>query len=338
MKQLIQKLVEIPGPSGYETQIRAAIRAEVQPLADEVYVDALGNLITRKGKLRSGQHNSGEGQRIMIAAHMDEIGLMVTHIDENGFARFTNLGGMRTRSLPGSRVRFVNGPIGVIGVERTIGTNDHPTMTQMFIDLGVTDRGSCPVRVGDVACFERQFLDMGNRLIAKAMDDRIGIYVLIETMRKINSTPHELYFVFTTQEEVGLRGAAPAAFSIDPDIGLAVDVTSTGDTPKDKKMETTLGKGPAIKIRDSKMLSDPRIVDWIVRTAEKSKLPHQFEILEGGTTDASAIQLTRAGIPSGCISIPCRYIHSPSEMVDLHDVQNAIELLTQLLSEKVILQ
>ncbi len=338
MKQLIQKLVEIPGPSGYETRIRAAIRAEVEPLADEVRVDALGNLIVRKGHLSTGQQNPGDGQRIMIAAHMDEIGLMVTHIDENGFVRFTNLGSVRTRSLPGGRVHFTNGPTGVIGLERNTGTNDNPSLAQMFIDLGVTSRAACPVQIGDVACFERQFLDMGDRVIAKAMDDRVGVAVLIETMRKINSTPHELFFVFTTQEEVGIRGAAPAAYGIDPDLGLAVDVTATGDTPKDKQIEVKLGQGPAIKIRDSRMLSDPRIVDWIVHTAAASRLPHQFEILEGGTTDASAIQLTRAGIPSGCISIPCRYIHSPSEMVDLHDVQNAIELLTRLLSEKVVLQ
>jgi len=337
MKQLIQKLVETPGPSGFESQIRLAIRAEVEPLADDVRVDALGNLIARKGQLTKSSDPSEEGQRIMLAAHMDEVGLMVTHIDENGFARFTNLGGIRARSLPGSRVRFINGPIGVIGVDRDIRVNDNPTMAQMFIDLGVNSREACPVRIGDVACFERSFLDMGDRLVAKAMDDRIGVVVLIETMRKIKSTPHELYFVFTSQEEVGRRGAAPAAFGINPDLGLAVDVTATGDTPLAKKLETRLGKGPAIKIRDAKMLSDPRVVDWIVRTAEESQLPYQFEILELGTTDASAIQLTRNGVPSGCLSIPSRYIHTPSEMVDVHDVQVAIELLTQLLSEKVIL-
>jgi len=161
MKQLIQRLVEIPSPSGYETQIRAAIRGEVEPLADEVRVDALGNLIARKGRLPNGERKGDEGQRIMIAAHMDEIGLMVTHIDESGFVRFTNLGGVRARSLPGGRVRFIDGPIGVIGVEHKAATNDNPTLAQMFIDLGVTSREACPVRIGDVACFERQFLDLG---------------------------------------------------------------------------------------------------------------------------------------------------------------------------------
>ncbi|HSF83522.1 MAG TPA: M42 family metallopeptidase [Anaerolineales bacterium] len=337
MRELIQKLVEISSPSGYESQIRAAIRTEIEPLADEVGVDALGNLIARKGLLSSRSGN-GEGQRIMIAAHMDEIGLMVTHIDEAGFARFTNLGGVRTRSLPGMRVQFINGPAGVIGVERNAAASDNPTIAQMFIDLGVSSREACPVRIGDVACFERQFLELGGRVVAKALDNRIGVAILIETMRNLTSTPHELYFTFTTQEEVGVRGATPAAFGIDPDLGLAVDVTDTGDTPQGKKMEVKLGRGPAVKIRDSKMIADPRVVDWMVRTAETLQLPHQFEILDGGSTDARAIQLTRAGVPSGCISIPCRYIHTPSEMVDLSDVHNAIKLLTRLLSEKVFLQ
>lgn len=337
MRELIQKLVEISSPSGYESQIRAAIRTEIEPLADEVGVDALGNLIARKGLLSSRSGN-GEGQRIMIAAHMDEIGLMVTHIDEAGFARFTNLGGVRTRSLPGMRVQFINGTAGVIGVERNAAASDNPTIAQMFIDLGVSSREACPVRIGDVACFERQFLELGGRVVAKALDNRIGVAILIETMRNLTSTPHELYFTFTTQEEVGVRGATPAAFGIDPDLGLAVDVTDTGDTPQGKKMEVKLGRGPAVKIRDSKMIADPRVVDWMVRTAETLQLPHQFEILDGGSTDARAIQLTRAGVPSGCISIPCRYIHTPSEMVDLSDVHNAIKLLTRLLSEKVFLQ
>jgi putative aminopeptidase FrvX len=163
------------------------------------------------------------------------------------------------------------------------------------------------------------------------MDDRIGVAVLIETLRRLDRTPHELYFVFSVQEEVGLRGATTAAFGIDPDLGLAVDVTATGDTPKAEKMEVSLGKGPAIKVRDSGMLADPRLVDRMVRSAEIAGLPYQLEVLERGTTDARSIQLTRAGVPTGCLSIPCRYIHAPSEMVDHNDVQNAVSLLVALL-------
>jgi putative aminopeptidase FrvX len=173
--------------------------------------------------------------------------------------------------------------------------------------------------------------------MSKAMDDRIGVAVLIEVMRNLKTSPHELYFVFSTQEEVGLRGATTAAYAIDAEIGISVDVTGTGDTPRAAKMEVSLGKGPAVKVRDGGMLSDPRLVRWMADTAEKAKLPYQLEILEGGTTDARVMQLTRAGMPAGCVSIPTRYVHSPSEMVDYDDVQNAVRLLVALLSKPVVL-
>jgi endoglucanase len=201
----------------------------------------------------------------------------------------------------------------------------------MFIDVGATGREQCPVRVGDVAVFERSFQDLGNRLVAKAMDDRIGEAVLIETQRQLVQTPHQVYFVFSVQEEVGLRGATTAAYGLDPDVGVALDVTAWGDTPKGAKMDVALGKGPAIKVRDSGMLADPRVVDWMVRLAEGAGLPYQLEVLERGSTDARAIQLTRAGVLAGTISIPCRYVHSPSEMVDIDDVQNAVRLLLAML-------
>jgi endoglucanase len=329
MKSLIEKLVGIPGPSGYEAQIRQAVRSEVEQHADEVKVDALGNLIARKGQLGTG------GNRIMLAAHMDEIGIMVTHVDENGFARFTNIGGVHANNCPGGRVRFLNGIPGVIGIERLDDPNAAPGLEKMYLDLGVSSRKDCPVKIGDVAVFERPFLDLGGRLVSKAMDDRIGVAVLIETMRSLTSTPNEISFVFSVQEEVGVRGATTAAYAVDPDLGLAVDVTGVGDTPRGIKMEVCLGKGPAIKVRDGGMLADPRVVAWMVQTAETAQIPIQMEILERGGTDARAIQITRAGVPAGCLSIPCRYTHSPSEMVDYGDVQAAVKLLTKLLSQPV---
>lgn len=326
MKTLIEKLISTPGPSGYEAQIRDLIRSEVEPYADEIRVDALGNLIARKG--------SG-GKKIMLAAHMDEIGVIVTHVDEDGFVRFSNLGGVRPLYLPGGRVRFLNGTLGVINTERITDPKKVPAMEKMFIDVGATSREDCPVQVGDVAVFDRPFAAFGKRLVAKAMDDRISVAVLIAALRKIRQTPHELHFVFTVQEEVGLRGATTAAFGVAPDIGVAVDVTGAGDTPKGLRMEVSLGKGPTVKIKDSSVLSDPRVVDWMVRTAQNAKIPHQLEILERGGTDTRAIQLSRAGVPAGCISIPCRYIHSPSEMVDLGDVENAVKLLVELLTKPI---
>jgi endoglucanase len=329
MKPLIQLLTETFSPSGYETAIREVIRKEIKPLADEVRVDALGNLIARRGA------KGKNGKRIMLAAHMDEIGLMVTHIDENGFIRFTGLGGIRLGALTGSRVRFIDGTPGVIGTDRLTDMSKAVTLEQCFIDVGATSKKDCPVKVGDVCAFERPFLDLGKRLVAKSMDDRIGCVVIIEALRALKSTPHELYFVFTTQEEVGLRGATTSAFGVDPDIGLAVDVTGTGDTPKGSKMEVALGKGPAVKVKDAGMLADSRVVGWMVRTAEKNKIPYQREVLEGGSTDARAIQLARSGVPAGCLSVPTRYVHSPSEMVDYDDVQNSVKLLVTLLNAPI---
>lgn len=337
MKALIQQLVETPGPSGYENQVRSLVRSAVEAYADEIQVDAMGNLIARKGSRQKG------GLRIMLSAHMDEIGIIVTHIDDNGFLRFTNLGGVRAYNHIGGRVRFLDGTMGVIGVERMTSSSELPSLERLYIDVGSASRQDCPIKVGDVAAFDRPMMVIAGkngreRLVAKAMDDRISVAVLIETMRSIKKSPHELFFVFSVQEEVGLRGATTAAYAIDPEIGIAVDVTLTGDTPKSAKMEVSLGKGPAIKVRDGGMLADPRLVDWMVRTAEKAKLPYQLEILEGGTTDARAMQISRAGMPAGCISIPCRYVHSPSETVDLADVQNAVKLLTALLTGPINLE
>ncbi len=326
MKELIKKLVETTGPSGYESAVRELVRAEVASLADSIRVDALGNLVASKGQ------KSAEGLRIMLAGHMDEIGVMATHIDENGFVRFTTLGGVGPATCLGGRVRFTNGAQGVIYGEKLESADKAYTFDQLFIDLGVTSKADCPVRVGDVAAFDRPFVDLGDRLVSKAMDDRISVAVMIETLRQIQQTPHELVFVFTTQEEVGTRGATAAAYAVDPDLGISVDVTRSGDTPKGIRMDVSLGKGPAIKVRDSGMLADPRLVRLMVDTAEKNAIPYQMEVLEGGSTDARAMQLVRAGVPSGCISIPCRYIHSPSEMVDYGDVQNAVRLLVALLS------
>ncbi|MBV6451366.1 MAG: putative aminopeptidase YsdC [Anaerolineales bacterium] len=331
MKSLLKQLTETFGPSGYEENVRKLVRAEVKPLADEIKVDALGNLIARKLPSKFTK----DTKRIMIAAHMDEIGLMVSHIDENGFVRFSNIGGVFGRYVLGGRVRFLNGVTGVLGYDRVEKVHETPALDKIFIDVGATSRKDCPVKVGDVAAFDRPFAEMGNRLVAKSMDDRVGVLVAIETLRALHSTPHDVYFVFTTQEEVGVRGATTSAFGIDPDLGIAIDVTPAADTPNAFKMEMKLGKGPCVKIQDPGMIADPRIVQWMIRTAEKNKIPYQREVLLVGSTDARAMQLSRAGTPAGCLSIPVRYVHSPSEVVDYSDVQNSVKLLTALLRAKI---
>jgi len=230
MKALIQKFVEATGPSGYEDAVRDLVISEIKEYASDMRVDPLGNLIVRIGDRKAG------GKRVMLPAHMDEIGVIATHIDENGFIRFTNIGGVRAGSTLGNRVRFINGVRGVIGAEKAVDPNKIIPMTSLFIDVGATCKEDCPIKVGDIAAFDLPMIDMGKRLSSKAMDDRIAVVVLIETLRQIKSTPNELYFVFSVQEEVGLRGATTSAYGIDPEIGISVDVTLTGDTPKVVKM------------------------------------------------------------------------------------------------------
>ena len=329
MKKLLQTLTETFGPSGYEDAIRAIIRTEVKPYADEIKVDTLGSLIVRKGTLNKG------GKRILIAAHMDEIGLIVSHVDERGFVRFAPIGGVFGRYLLSGRVHFLNGVQGLVGYDRLEKLTEIPTADKMFIDVGATSRKDCPVKVGDVAAFDRSFQDLGSRLIAKSLDNRAGVLVAIETLRALKSTPNEVYFVFTTQEEVGTRGAATAAFGLEPEVAIAVDVTPTGDTPDSYKLEVALGKGPAIKIRDVGMLADANVVKWMIRTAEKAHLPYQREVLTIGSTDAMAMQITRAGVLAGALSVPVRYVHSPSEMVDVNDLSNTVKLLTALLKAPI---
>lgn len=331
MKDTIKKLVEAYGPSGHEDQIRAIIREEINDLADEIRVDALGNLIARKGEATDG------GLTVMLSAHMDEIGVMVSHIDEKGFARFTTIGGVSPNTLIGNRVRFADGTVGTVHIDEGLGgwRNKALDISKMYIDTGATSRDGAPVQVGDAASFLRSMDEAGDRLIAKSMDDRISCAVLIETMRRLDATPHAAYFVFSVQEEVGLKGARTSAYGIDPDLGIAVDVTRTGDTPEATPMAVALGDGPAIKIMDSGMLAHPAVKDLMIKRAEGAQIPYQLEVLRAGTTDALAIQVVRAGVPSGCLSIPTRHVHTPSEMVDLNDVQNAVKLLVEILSHPV---
>lgn len=329
-KELVKRLTETYGPSGHEDRVRDLIQREIKGAADEVRVDALGNLIARK------KGNGGSSRKkVMLAAHMDEIGVMVTHVDEKGFLRFASIGGVFPINLNGSRCLFANGVVGVFGHEKKDATRNEVKMDRMFIDVGTANSNDSPVGVGDAAGFWRDFADMGDRMIAKAMDDRIGCAVLIETMQQLKKSAHEVYFVFTVQEEVGLRGATTSAYGVQPDLAIAVDVTDTGDTPESTTMAVALGKGPAIKVKDSGMLAHVGVKNLLIETAQQARIPYQLEVLVGGTTDAMAMQTTREGIPAGVVSIPSRYVHTPSEMVDYNDVQNSVKLLVNLLSKPI---
>lgn len=321
MKSLIKDLVESYGPSGFEHQITEKISDLIKDHVDEYHIDTLGNLIARK---------KGNGKKIMFSAHADEIGVIITYIDKHGFLRFGNVGGVNPLTLLGNRVRFENGTIGVIGKEK--GALKDIALDKMYIDIGAEtkEQAQALVSIGDFATFHREFSDLGNRVVAKSMDDRIGCVVLIEAIRQLTNSEHDLYFVFSTQEEVGLRGARTSAYGIDPDIGIALDVTLTGDTPKAHRMDVSLGKGAAIKVKDASVIVHPKVKNLLVKLAQDGDINYQLEVLEAGGTDAGAIHLTKAGVPSGAISIPCRYVHTVSEMVDVRDVEECIKLVLAL--------
>ena len=334
MQQLAKRLAEAFGVSGFEDEIRNAIREEIDGLVDEVRVDALGNLIA----LRKGR---GGDRRIMLAAHMDQIGLMVSHIDEKGFMRFTNVGFVYALASWGGQVRFADGTMGAIGVDgRADPRNALPELSDYFIDVGAGSKAEVKQKVGSVAAFWPGFVAQGNIWFSPNLDDRAGCVALVQTLRQLQGVPidHDLYAVFTTQEEVGLRGATAAGYALEPDLAIALDVTLTGDIPHaSPAMEVSLGKGVAIKIRDSGMIGHAGLNARLIDLAEAEGIPYQLEVLQGGTTDARALQVSRAGVPATALSVPSRHVHTPSQMVDQRDVEATVRLLTVFLRRPIVL-
>lgn len=330
LKALIAKLSEAFGPSGSEETVRSLIRDEIKSFTDEIRVDALGNLIARKRG-----NGGGNRSKIMLAAHMDEIGLIVTHIDKKGFLRFSTLGPVEQLSLLGHRCMFANGATGVIGRELKRTKSKEVEPERLFVDLGSSSDSKEPVKVGDAAVLSGAFMDAGQRLIGKAMDDRIGCAIQIETLRAMKKSPNDVYFVFTVQQQLGSRGATTAAFGIQPDLAIAIDVTDTGDTPEAPTMEVSLGKGPAIKVKDQGILVSPAVRDMLIGAAKEAQIPYQLEVMLQGRNDAEAMQLSREGSYAGALSIPLRYAHTSSEMIDFDDYRNAVALLLSLLSKPV---
>ncbi|MBI5837456.1 MAG: M20/M25/M40 family metallo-hydrolase [Candidatus Eisenbacteria bacterium] len=325
MIELLSELSRAFGPSGEEERVAALVRRRVRAHVDSVAPDIMGNLVARR---------PGKGARVMIAAHMDEIGLVLSHVDARGFARFSNIGGLRVDNLATQRVRLADGRVGVV-MEEERGNKDDRKIDRMYVDFGFATAAEARkhVKVGDVACFDREPVELGGRFIGKAMDDRVSCAVLIEAARRLKKSPNDVAFVFTVQEEVGCRGAQPAAFALDPDVALSVDVTLTGDLPECRPMSVELGGGAAIKVKDGGHIGHPKVRDLMVRLARREKIRHQMEVLalEGASTDASSIHRVREGVPSGCLSIPCRYVHTVNEMVDLKDVEAAVRLLVAFL-------
>lgn len=324
---LIKKLVSIYSPSSNEHNIREFIEDEIREYVDEIEIDPLGNLIARK---------KGKGKKIMLAAHMDQIGLMVTDIDDKGFLRFTNIGGISPVLSLGQKVVFENETVGVVFSE-PIDDMGKLKLENMFIDIGVLGKKEAEekISIGDICVYESTFSENKNVIFSKCLDDRVGCFVLIETIKKIKNSNNDLYFVFTVQEEVGLRGAKTSAYRVNPDIGIAIDVTMSGDTPKAKRFAVKLNEGTAIKVKDNSILTNPKIRELMVEVANENNIPYQMEVLEFGGTDSGAIHLAREGIPSGVISIPTRYVHSTVEMTSKKDINSSINLLINLLGKNI---
>ena len=232
------------------------------------------------------------------------------------------------------KVKFKNGVIGVIACSEDIEPKDMK-IKDMYIDIGADSKASAQkkVQIGDMAGFYSEFICQGDIVTTGKADDRIGCFMLLSLAEKIKNPSYDLYLVFTVQEEVGLRGATPSAFSVNPDIAIAVDVTDTGDTPSAPAMAVEMGKGIAIKIKDGRMVTSEEIVALLENTAKKENIPYQFEVMTAGTTDGSVIQTSREGVPTGVISVPCRYIHTPCETFSLKDVEGGISLLEKIINK-----
>lgn len=310
------------GPSGREDAVREAIAAIAGEYIDDITTDALGNLICRK---------KGSGKKMLFAAHMDSIGVVATYIDEKGFIRFSQVGGLFKGDLINIVVRFANDTRGVISYEEKTPFKDL-MLDNLFIDIGAKDRADAEkqVQVGDFAVFEAPRFEQNGVLCGPYLDNRIGCVTLLRAMEQVGETDNDLYFVFTAQEEVGLRGAGAAAFAVEPDVAIAVDVTDTGDLPERKTpMAVDMGKGPAIKVMDRSVICTPAVCAALEQAAHDCGIATQREILQCGGTDTAALQKARAGVQAGAVSIPTRYIHSPSEMCAVSDVEDAAKLLAR---------
>ena len=332
--ELLKRLSEAPGIPGREEAIRTIVREALHAHVDEISVDRLGNVIARK---------KGTGPKVVVAAHMDEIGFLVSHVDEEtGFLRIQPVGGFDPRTLIAQRVMVHArdaGLYGLIGIKPVHVLTDEerkktPEMKDLFVDIGFAGKEAKEkVRIGDPVTLVQTFDEMGNLVTGKALDDRLGVYVGIEAVRRLAKHKADIYLVATVQEEVGLRGARTSAFAIAPDIGVALDSTIACDIPGVQAHEqiTRLGKGVAIKLQDSASISHPGLVQFLAKLADERNIQYQYEILPRGGTDAGAIQPAREGVAVVTLSVPSRYVHTVVEAAHKDDIEAAIKLLTAFL-------
>lgn len=335
MEKLLKKLVEAPAISGSEKNVRDVIARELKPHVSEVRTDRIGNLIARKGR---------GSPKIMLCAHMDEIGLMVKYIDEKGFIRFEPVGGWDQRILLAQKVKIFGSKgavVGVIGskpihIQEPEEQKKVVKIREMFIDIGAGDRKEAEkagIRQGDFIINYGEFDALqGGRVTGYGFDNRIGCSVMIEAVKQLKGFRGTLYAVGTIQEEIGLVGVRGSAFGIDPDVVLGLDTTIAGDTPGVKPEEATshAGEGPVLVVKDGISIVNPRVKKWVEETARSIKVPLQYEVLGAAATDSSVTPMIREGIPSGSLLVTTRYIHTPVEVADVRDMENAVKLVVKL--------
>jgi len=331
----LEKLSNVCGVTGREEEARKLLIKLMKPHVDEITVDKLENVIAiKKGK---------EGSpKVMIAAHMDEVGLMVKTITKEGFVQFAKMGGIDDRILLAQNViiHTQKGPLqGIIGskpphIQKEEERKKIVTYDNLFIDIGAENlkhANKMGIKIGDPISFNVKYSKIGKETVTgKAFDDRVGCAIMIETLKQMKNPDCTIYAVGTVQEEVGLRGAGTATFGIDPDVGIALDVTVAGDVPGVKEFDTSLkmGKGPVLTVADAGLITHPKILRLLMDTAEENKIAFQLETGLPGTTDAARMSLTRQGVPSGTVSIAVRYIHSPTGMLSVKDAENSAKLTT----------
>ena len=335
---LLKKICETAGAPGHEKKIRDLVIETIKNHVDEYRIDNLGNIISiKRGK------NSGK-DKVMVAAHLDEIGFVVTHIEEGGFVRFHTLGGFDPKTLTAQRVNIhgkktVPGVMGTkpIHVMAPEERTKMPKTTDYFIDTGMKKEAlEKLIKVGDPITWERELVEMGDCVNCKSIDNRVSVFILIEALKKLKDIPYDLYAVFTVQEEVGLRGANVSAHQINPSFGIALDTTIAYDVPGAQAHEkiTELGKGAAIKIMDGSVICDYRMIDYLKQTADKNKIEWQPELLPAGGTDTAGLQrMGKDGAISGAISVPTRHLHQVIEMAHKKDIEKCIDLLVAAVSE-----
>jgi endoglucanase len=331
--ETLEKLSNVCGVAGREEEVRRLMRDLLKPYVNEVKEDKLGNII---GIKRGGE----KALKVMLAAHMDEIGLLVKTISKEGFLQFTKMGGIDDRILLAQKVivHTEKGPLhGIVGskpphIQKEEERKKVIAYDELFIDIGAESQEEARkmgVKIGDPVSFDIKFAKIGkDAVIGKAFDDRVGCAVMVETMKQIEDAKCTVYAVGTVQEELGLRGATTAAFGIYPDVGIALDVTVAGDVPGVKEVEAPikLRKGPSITVADYGLVTHPKVLRLLVDVAEENEIPYQLETGLQGSTDAARISLTREGVPSGVISTPTRYIHSPASLLSLEDAENTVKL------------